>query len=301
MDHLEVRELLYFIALAEKMHFSRAAEQLGIAQPALSRAISRLERRMGVQLFERTSRRVSLTEAGEVLLRESRKVLAAADGAVRRAQRAARPQRLVIAAPPGTGAALLSLVLDAYRSGPDPVPVEVLFTVDLAAALRDGTADLALMCGSDDLDGLDTVDLLDESPVALLPAGHPLAARGSLTARDVRADTEFREQPPRVGLDEDHRPGRDRRPRGRTGGERDQPARAVRRGRPGDRRATQPTRSGLATRHPAGRPRPADRRRGRGGAEPTGRRPGVGRPGPRSAVGQIWLMPPSTSSSMPVM
>ncbi|MFG1687070.1 LysR family transcriptional regulator [Nonomuraea sp. NPDC049269] len=202
MDHLEVRELLYFIALAEKMHFSRAAEQLGIAQPALSRAISRLERRMGVQLFERTSRRVSLTEAGEVFLRESRKVLAAADGAVRRAQRAARPQRLVIAAPPGTGAALLSLVLDAYRSGPDPVPVEVLFTVDLAAALRDGTADLALMCGSDDLDGLDTVDLLDESPVALLPAGHPLAARGSLTARDVRADTEFREQPPRVGLDE---------------------------------------------------------------------------------------------------
>ncbi|GII59728.1 LysR family transcriptional regulator [Planotetraspora thailandica] len=197
-----MRELVYFIAVAENMHFGRAAEQLGIAQPPLSRAISRLERRMGVQLFERTSRSVSLTKAGDVFLRESRKALAAVDGAVRRTQQAARPERLVIAVRPGTGAGLLSQVLDAYRRGPDPVPIEMLFTAALTTALRDGTADLALMCSSDDLDGLDTADLLDEGPVALLPAGHPLAARESLTAQDLRGEDRFREQCPPIALDE---------------------------------------------------------------------------------------------------
>ncbi|MFF3330673.1 LysR family transcriptional regulator [Streptomyces sp. NPDC002888] len=77
MERLETRELEYFVAVAEELHFGRAAERLGIAQPPLSRAISRLERRMGVQSFERTSRRVDLTAAGAVFLAESRKVLRA--------------------------------------------------------------------------------------------------------------------------------------------------------------------------------------------------------------------------------
>lgn len=202
VDRLETREIIYFVAVAENLHFGRAAEQLGIAQPGLSRAIGRLERRLRVRLFERTSRQVRLTRAGEVFLRESRTVLATVDGAVRRTQQAARPDRLVVAAPAGTGTGLLSHVLETYRRGPDPVPVEVRFTPDLAAALRDGTADLALMCAGDDLDGLDTVDLLDETPVALLPAGHRLADRGSLTAREVRDEPLFHEHAPAVGLDE---------------------------------------------------------------------------------------------------
>jgi len=124
------------------------------------------------------------------------------DDAVRRTQQAARPDRLVVAAPAGTGTGLLSKVLETYRRGPDPVPVEVRFTPDLVGALRDGTADLALMCAGDDLDGLDTVDLLDEPPVALLPAGHRLAHRRSLTALDVRDEPLFHEHAPPVGLDE---------------------------------------------------------------------------------------------------
>ncbi|WP_238013704.1 LysR family transcriptional regulator [Dactylosporangium sp. AC04546] len=202
MDRLEVRDLVYFVAVAEHLHFGRAAEQLGIAQPPLSRAISRLERRMDVRLFERTSRRVDLTTAGEVFLRESSRILAALDGAVRRTQQAARPQRLVLAAPAGTGAGLLAEVLEAHRRGVDPAPVEVLFTTDLGAALRDGTADAALMCSSDDLDGLDTVDLVEETPVALLPAGHRLATRESLTMGDLHGDDRFRAQSPPVSLDE---------------------------------------------------------------------------------------------------
>ncbi|MEU2622435.1 LysR family transcriptional regulator [Streptomyces sp. NPDC007157] len=82
MDRLEVRQLEYFVAVAEELHFSRAAEQLGIAPPPLSRAIAQLERRLGVTLFERTSRRVDLTSAGQVLLVESRNALQANGPAV---------------------------------------------------------------------------------------------------------------------------------------------------------------------------------------------------------------------------
>lgn len=203
MDRLEVRELVQFVAVAEHLHFGRAAEQLGIAQPPLSRTISRLERRMGVRLLDRTSRRVTLTEAGGVLLRESRKVLAAVDGAVRRAQHAARPERLVIAVHPGTGAGLLPAVLDAYGRGPNPVPVELLFTKDQAAALHKGAADVALMCATDrDSEDLDKVDLVEEAPVVLLPVTHPLATHKSLTTQDLRTEPHFQTQCPPAGLDE---------------------------------------------------------------------------------------------------
>ncbi|GAA1891407.1 LysR family transcriptional regulator [Asanoa iriomotensis] len=193
---------MYFIALAENLHFGRAAERLGIAQPQLSRAIIRLERRMGVRLFDRTSRRVRLTEAGDVFLRESRGALAAVDGAVRRTQQAAQPRRLVLAVRSGTGAGLLPRVLDAYRRGPDPVPVETVFTPELAAAVRDGTADMALICDNEDFDGLDSVALLDEDPVALLPLGHPLAGRDSVTVRELQAEEQFHDQCPPASLDE---------------------------------------------------------------------------------------------------
>ena len=74
---MDSRELRYFVAVAEELNFSRAATRLGMAQPPLSRAIQHLERRMGVQLFDRTSRQVTLTQAGTVLLHEGRKALTA--------------------------------------------------------------------------------------------------------------------------------------------------------------------------------------------------------------------------------
>src|SRR3954451_18708853 len=88
MNDLEVRQLRYFVAVAEELHFGRAAERLGMAQPPLSRAIREMERQLGVRLLERTTRQVALTPAGEVMLRDARTALDAVAAAARRARHA---------------------------------------------------------------------------------------------------------------------------------------------------------------------------------------------------------------------
>jgi DNA-binding transcriptional LysR family regulator len=199
MDRLETRELVYFVAVAEELHFSRAAERLGIAQPPLSRTVSRLERRMGVRLLERTSRRVELTPAGLVFLDECRRLLRGLDTAVKRTQRAGGLSRPVLAVRPGTGAGLLA---QALRSHDGAVP-ELVFTHDQAAALRDGTADVALLCvHSNDLTDLEFVEVTEEYPIALLSRDHRLARRTMVTAAELRQEPAYQEQCPAIGLDE---------------------------------------------------------------------------------------------------
>jgi DNA-binding transcriptional LysR family regulator len=198
MDRLETRELVYFVAVAEELHFSRAAERLGIAQPPLSRAVSRLERRMGVRLLERTSRNVKLTAAGSVFLNECRHLLRGLEVAVLRTQRAACPARLVLAVRPGTGSGLLAQVLRSHH-GAAP---ELVFTSDGPAALRDGTADVALLCThNDDLTDLETTKVAEEYPIALLPRDHRLARCAVVTSAELRREPAFQGCPP-TGLDE---------------------------------------------------------------------------------------------------
>ncbi|MFQ6142086.1 LysR family transcriptional regulator [Streptomyces seoulensis] len=189
---METRELRYFVAVAEELHFGRAARRLGIAQPPLSRAIAGLERRLDAALLERGGRGIALTGAGAVLLREARAALDAVEAAERRTRRAAlaaagRPA-LVLAAKAGASSELLAKLLAAYAAEPDAVAVDVVLCGpgEQAPVLRDGRADVALLHRPfDDTAGFDTEDLHTEGQVAVLPAGHPLSTRPHLRLAEV--------------------------------------------------------------------------------------------------------------------
>ncbi|MFI5845927.1 LysR family transcriptional regulator [Catenuloplanes sp. NPDC051500] len=188
MDDVETRELRYFVAVAEELHFGRAADRIGIAQPPLSRAIRRLEHRLGVTLLERTSRSVGLTPAGEVLLSEGRTALDAVAAAARRTRRAGQASpALVLTVKAGGDAGLLPKIMSGYAARPGSVPVELIFSLsERAAMLRDGRADVGLLHHpQNDLTGLDSEPLHTEDRVLALAENDPLAAHLTLTLADL--------------------------------------------------------------------------------------------------------------------
>lgn len=188
MSELDVRQLRYFVAVAEELHFGRAAERLSIAQPPLSRTISDMERQMGVSLLERTTRQVRLTPAGEVLLREARAVLDSIAAATRRTQRAGQGgSTLRLALKVDYDGGLLPRVLAAYQRDENSRPVELLLgdLGEQVQALRDGRADVALVPVPFDDRGLDTLPVLTEPRFVALATGDALADRPSLRLADL--------------------------------------------------------------------------------------------------------------------
>ncbi len=189
---METRELRYFVAVAEELHFGRAAQRLGIAQPPLSRAIQQLERRLGTVLLDRTRRTVTLTEAGSVLLDEGRAALDAVAAAERRTRRAAlcatgRPS-LVLATKANASRELLAKLLNAYAAESGAVPVEVILCgpAEQERLMHEGRADVALLHRPfDSTTGFDTEDLGTEGQVVVLPAAHPLTARAHVHMADI--------------------------------------------------------------------------------------------------------------------
>jgi len=194
---VEIRELQYFVAVAQELHFGRAAVRLGIAQPPLSRAIQKLERRLGVTLLERSSSGVSLTGAGSMLLSEGQAALDAVAAAERRTRRAGagdQQPRLVLATKAGASVELLAKLLDAYAAEPDAVVVDLLLCGpgEQEGMLRDGRADVALLHRPfDSTVGLDAEELTTEGQVVVLPAGHPLSGRADLRLADLDTITEL--------------------------------------------------------------------------------------------------------------
>jgi DNA-binding transcriptional LysR family regulator len=188
MNDLEVRQLRYFVAVAEELHFGRAAARLGMAQPPLSRAIRDLERQLGVALLERTTRQVRLTTAGEVLLRNARTALEAVTAAARRTRETGRRSpRLRVALKADVDGGLLPQILDAYCAGDAALPPELVLGGfgEQPQVLREGRADVALLLCPFDDHGLDTEPLLTEPLLAALAAADPLAARTQLCLADL--------------------------------------------------------------------------------------------------------------------
>ncbi|UJW28382.1 LysR family transcriptional regulator [Saccharothrix sp. AJ9571] len=209
----EIRELRYFRAVAEELNITRAAERLGIAQPPLSRAVRLLERRLGVELFDRGGHRLALTEAGEVLLEESAVVLGALDSAVRRTRRAA-DRGLVVTAKPGVATELLRRVCAQFRAEREAPDLRVVVSGfgEQADMVRDGRADVAIAACVDG-HGLDTELLATEPRVAALHPGHELAGRAVLGTADLAAEPAPRWSDPAV-VDREYWLGHPDRPAG---------------------------------------------------------------------------------------
>ncbi|GAA3562576.1 LysR family transcriptional regulator [Microlunatus spumicola] len=192
---METRELRYFVAVAEELHFGRAAARLSMSQPPLSRAVQQLERRLGVRLLDRGTRGVTLTGPGAVLLREARAALAAVEAAERRTVRAAVPADeaeapVVLATKAGASSELVAKLLDAYAAEPGSAPVDIVLCAigDQARMLRDGRADVALLHRPfDDVAGFDVEELGTEGQVLVLPSGHPFTQRPNVSLADTLA------------------------------------------------------------------------------------------------------------------
>src|SRR3954452_16200164 len=182
---MELRQLQYFIAVAEELHFGHAAEREHLTQAALSQQVRRLERELGVQLLERTTRRVQLTAAGNLFLDEARTALARAGRAAETARRAAKGElgRLVVGYPMTGRGARASVVLRTFRTRYPliklvPVPCR---TVELPEQLRREHIDVAILhhsLGGESM--LNSRTLARYSYVLAVPADHDLAGRPGL-------------------------------------------------------------------------------------------------------------------------
>lgn len=194
---MEVRQLEFFVAVAEELHFGRAAQRLHIGQPAVSQHVARLERELGAQLFDRTTRRVTLTGAGQRLLPEARAALVAF-GRLRSA--IAEPvEEITGSLRIGTSEGLgdrLDQVLDSIATLAPAVEVRLvsLPSADRLDALRRGELDAAFLRPAAHVTGLETVAVWNETLVAALPATHVAAARSLATLADL-ATTPLRLSP----------------------------------------------------------------------------------------------------------
>ncbi|MCQ4346337.1 LysR substrate-binding domain-containing protein [Pseudomonas stutzeri] len=180
---MELRHLRYFVAVAEELHFGRAAARLGISQPPLSQQIQALEEELGVCLFERTNRRVALSTVGELFLPEARAVLAQLDRAVDVARRARQGELGELKVGFTSSAPFTSTIpraIQAFRLACPQVHLDLreLSSRRVAEAVAAGLLQVGMLRPLDPLPaGLEALELFAEPLVAVLPAGHPLAGR----------------------------------------------------------------------------------------------------------------------------
>ena len=186
---MELRHLKYFVAVAEELHFRRAAERLYVAQPAVSEQIRKLEAELGVRLFDRTHRSVALTEPGKALLVEARRLLHLADAAqqVVRNVRAAGGARMRIgyvqdALPVFFPQALQHLASAAPRI---EVSLEAGPALALIAAVRDRRLDAAVVGLPAPTKDLSVTTLGEQPLIAAIPAADPRSRDGEITLEEL--------------------------------------------------------------------------------------------------------------------
>jgi DNA-binding transcriptional LysR family regulator len=186
---MELRQLRYFVAVAEELHFGRAAARLHMSQPPLSAQVQKLEHAVGVRLLERSTRRIALTPAGELFYRRAREILSAADAAGEEAREAdaGRRGRLRVGFVGSTNFTVLPSAVRTFRQDRPKVEVrlEALTSSEQVEALHAGALDVGLIRLPALGTGLHLETILTEGMVAVVPDNHPLAARTSISTEDL--------------------------------------------------------------------------------------------------------------------
>ncbi|MGW0835356.1 LysR family transcriptional regulator [Streptomyces prunicolor] len=206
---VHVRDLRYFVAVAEELHFTRAAEKLYVSQPALSKQIRALERQLGAELFRRDRQGVALTAAGAALLPYAQRVLAVwAEGAAALAEvGAAERSTLVVgmSTSPGRGGLLPAIRSRFTAARPEAtVRLRQVSWADPTAGLADGAADVAFVwLPLPDAERYGWTVVAEEPRLVALPDTHPLAARAEVDFADL-VDEPFLALPPDAGPLRDH-------------------------------------------------------------------------------------------------
>lgn len=191
---MELRHLKYFIALAEELHFGRAAKRLGMSQPPLSQQIKQLEEEIGVVLLKRTKRQVALTAAGEVFLGEARKSLAQASHAVQAAQRAARGEigqlsvGFVSSAVYGKVPSIFSLMRSRYPGV--SLLLQDLTSEEQVEALKVNRIDVGLVRPPVvDAEALAMRVIWQEALMVALPEGNPLTRQEEIAIEELAEES----------------------------------------------------------------------------------------------------------------
>jgi DNA-binding transcriptional LysR family regulator len=185
----ELRQLRAFVAVAEELNFTRAAERLHLGQQAVSKSVQQLERELGVELLERTTREVSLTPAGAELLAAGRDALTATDAAFERARTVGRglAGTVRVGVSPALGSAVRQEVARVLRDGaPDlSVSLHELRPADVAPSLRNRDVELVIARTAPDTLDVDSASLRPSPVVLCVPAGHRLATASSVRLADL--------------------------------------------------------------------------------------------------------------------
>ena len=190
LDALELRQLRYFLAVAEELNFTRAADRLHLAQQALSASVKRLEEQLGVPLFVRNTRKVELTSAGEVLVDGARAVIAAASTALEQVHLVAEGRTGRLSVGFSTAAGGVAIVRQIMRTFAEHAPDVDLRTQehdfsDPSAGLADGRVGVAFIFGPLPVEGLSSITLLEEPRLVAVRPEHALASRRSVTTDDL--------------------------------------------------------------------------------------------------------------------